>query len=151
MLKVGVIGCGYWGPNLIRNFTQLKDSEVLMCADLSQDRLNHMKSLYPHLTVTSDYTKLLKSGDLDAIVVATPPETHHQFTMEALAAGKHVFVEKPLGVTGEECAEMVSRAEELGKVLLTGHTFVYTAAVNKVKEVIESGELAAKKIGSALR
>ena len=141
MLNVGVIGCGYWGPNLIRNFTQLQDSDVLICADLDQGRLDHMKSLYPHLKVTRDYNELLKNGDLDAIVVATPPETHHRFSMEALAAGKHVFVEKPLAVTGAECAEMVSRADEMGLVLLTGHTFVYTAAVNKIKEVIESGEL----------
>jgi predicted dehydrogenase len=114
---------------------------VLICADLDQKRLDHMKSLYPGLEVTLDHQDLLKRDDLDAIVVATPPETHHAFTMEALAAGKHVFVEKPLAVTGAECAEMVGRADELGLVLLTGHTFVYTAAVNKVKEVIESGEL----------
>ena len=141
MLKVGVIGCGYWGPNLIRNFAQLQDSDVLICADLDQKRLDHMKSLYAHLDVTRDYNDLLKRDDLDAIVVSTPPETHHRFAMEALAAGKHVFVEKPLAVTGEQCAEMVGRADQLGLVLLTGHTFVYTAAVNKVKEVIDSGEL----------
>jgi len=126
---------------LIRNFTQLKDSEVAVCADLDQNRLNHMKSLYPHLEVTSDHTELYRRDDIDAIVVATPPETHHKFTMEALEAGKHVFVEKPLAVTGQECGEMVARAEELGLVLLTGHTFVYTAAVNKIKDLIESGEL----------
>lgn len=141
MLKIGVIGCGYWGPNLIRNFTQIKDSEVRICADLNENRLGHMKSLYPHLEVTQDYSALLKRDDLNAIVVATPPDTHHKFAMEALAAGKHVFVEKPLAVTGTECSEMVALAEEKGLVLLTGHTFVYTAAVNKVKEVIESGEL----------
>jgi predicted dehydrogenase len=136
-----VIGCGYWGPNLIRNFTHLKDSEVRFCADLEQSRLDHMKSLYPQLEVAQDYRTLLQRDELNAIVVATPPDTHHQITMEALAAGKHVFVEKPLAVTGTECAEMVARAQEMGLVLLTGHTFVYTAAVNKVKEVIESGEL----------
>jgi len=141
LLNIGVIGCGYWGPNLIRNFTQLKDSDVLVCADLSEDRLKHMKSLYPHLEVAGDYRALLQREDLDAIVVATPPETHHALTMEALEAGKHVFVEKPLAAGGKESAEMVARASELGKVLMTGHTFVYTAAVNKIKEVIDSGEL----------
>jgi predicted dehydrogenase len=126
---------------LIRNFTQLKDSDVVVCADLAENRLKHMKSLYPHLEVTSDYTELLRRDDIDAVVVATPPETHHKITMEALEAGKHVFVEKPLAVTGQECGEMVARADELGLVLMTGHTFVYTAAVNKVKDLIESGEL----------
>jgi len=126
---------------LIRNFAQLKDSEVAVCADLDKSRLDHMKSLYPYLEVTSDHTELFRRDDIDAIVVATPPETHHKFTMEALEAGKHVFVEKPLAITGQECGEMVARAKELGLVLLTGHTFVYTAAVNKMKDLIESGEL----------
>lgn len=141
MFSIGVIGCGYWGPNLIRNFAQLKDSEVLICADLDEGRLKHMKSLYPHLEVTTDYTRLLAREDIDAIVVATPPETHHKFTIEALEAGKHVFVEKPLAVTGAESAEMVAVAEKRGLTLMTGHTFVYTAAVNKIKELIQSGEL----------
>ena len=141
MLKVGVIGCGYWGPNLIRNFTQNRNSVVPICADLSQDRLDHMKGLYPHLEVTTDYKDLLARNDLDAVVVATPPVTHHAITMEALNAGKHVYVEKPLAVDSAQSGEMVARAAELGLTLMAGHTFVFTAAVNKIKEVIESGEL----------
>ncbi len=141
MFSIGVIGCGYWGPNLIRNFTHLKDSEVLICADLDEGRLAHMKSLYPQLEVTTDHTRLLAREDLDAIVIATPPETHHKFAIEALEAGKHVFVEKPLAVTGSESAEMVTVADKRGLTLMTGHTFVYTAAVNKIKELIQSGEL----------
>ncbi|MCK4775488.1 MAG: Gfo/Idh/MocA family oxidoreductase [Candidatus Krumholzibacteria bacterium] len=141
MLKVGVIGCGYWGPNLIRNFTQSQNSVVPICADLSQNRLDHMKGLYPHLEVTTDYKDLLARNDLDAVVVATPPVTHHAITMEALKAGKHVYVEKPLAVDSAQSGEMVARAAELGLTLMAGHTFVFTAAVNKVKEVIESGEL----------
>jgi predicted dehydrogenase len=100
-----------------------------------------MKGLYPQLETTKDHTELLKRGDLDAVVIATPPDTHHDLTMEALESGKHVFVEKPLATTGKESDEMISRAAELGLKLMTGHTFVYTAAVNKIKEVIESGEL----------
>ncbi len=141
MLKVGVIGCGYWGPNLIRNFTQSQNSVVSICADLSQDRLDHMKRLYPHLEVTTDYKDLLARNDLDAVVVATPPVTHHAITMAALNAGKHVYVEKPLAVDSAQSGEMVARAAELGLTLMAGHTFVFTAAVNKIKEVIESGEL----------
>jgi predicted dehydrogenase len=112
-----------------------------MCADMEEKQRNRMKSLYPQTEVADDYKAVLASGDIDAVVVATPPHTHHALAMEALGAGKHVFVEKPLAITGAESAEMVARADELGLKLMTGHTFVYTAAVNKVKEVIESGEL----------
>ena len=141
MLKVGVIGCGYWGPNLIRNFTQNQNSAVPICADLSHTRLDHMKGLYPQLEVTTDYKDLLARNDLDAVVIATPPDTHHAITLEALNAGKHVYVEKPLAVDSVQSGEMVARAAELGLTLMAGHTFVFTAAVNKIKEVIESGEL----------
>jgi predicted dehydrogenase len=141
LLKVGVIGCGYWGPNLIRNFTQLKESEVVMCSDLKEERLDHMHSLYPHLTPTRDYKDLLKDGNLDAVVIATPPDTHCKITIDALEAGKHVFVEKPLALTSAESAAMVETAKKKGLTLMVGHTFVYTAAVNKIKDLIESGEL----------
>lgn len=141
MLNVGVIGCGYWGPNLIRNFTQLKDSKVSICADLDKGRLAHMKSLYPGLETTEDYAQIVARDDVDAIVIATPPHTHHKFAVESLNAGKHVFVEKPLALAGEESADMIAAAEQNGLTLMTGHTFVYTAAVNKIKEVIDSGEL----------
>lgn len=141
MVRVGVIGCGYWGPNLIRNFNSLGDSEVVVCADLDPDRLAHMQSLYPQLETTTEHQSLLKRPDLDAIVIATPPHTHHNLTMEALNAGKHVFVEKPLSISALEGEEMVATAAKLGLKLMVGHTFVYTAAVNKVKELIESGEL----------
>jgi len=112
-----------------------------MCADLDADRLSHMKSLYHHVETTTDYQDILNSENVDAVVVATPPESHHRIAMEAFAAGKHVFVEKPLTLSADEGAEMVSVARDRGLVLLTGHTFVYTAAVNKVKDVIKSGEL----------
>jgi predicted dehydrogenase len=140
LIRIGVIGCGYWGPNLIRNFSHLKGSDVLMCSDLSEDRLAHMRSLYPKLETTTDYRRVL-SSQVDAIVVATPPETHAKLTVEALRAGKHVFVEKPLALSSAEGAVMVAEAEKAKRVLLAGHTFVYTAAVNKIKEVIDSGEL----------
>ena len=141
MLRVGVIGCGYWGPNLIRNFTQLQDSEVAVCADVDAERLAHMESLYPRLETTTNAEDLFEREDLNAIVIATPPGTHFKLALDALRAGKHVFVEKPLGLSTEECAVMVSTAEKAGLKLMAGHTFVYTAAVNKIKEVIDSGEL----------
>ena len=141
MFKVGVIGCGYWGPNLIRNFNALNDSDVVYAADLSQDRLDHMKSLYPHLKTVTDYKVVLGDDSIDAVAIATPPETHFALAMEALEAGKHIFVEKPLAISTSECDTMVVTAKAKGLTVMTGHTFVYTAAVNKIKEVIDSGEL----------
>ncbi len=141
MLRIGVIGCGYWGPNLIRNFSHLKGSQVLACSDLSEDRLSHMRTLYPQIETTTDYRRVLARKDIDAVVVATPPETHERLTVEALRAGKHVFVEKPLALSSAEGTRMVEEAAKAGRVLMVGHTFVYTAAVNKIKEVIASGEL----------
>ncbi|HEX5131856.1 MAG TPA: Gfo/Idh/MocA family oxidoreductase [Candidatus Krumholzibacteria bacterium] len=141
MLRIGVIGCGYWGPNLIRNFSHLKDAQVVVCSDLSEDRLAHMRTLYPGIETTTDYRKVIGRADVDAVVVATPPETHCRLTLEALQAGKHVFVEKPLAISPTEGASMVDEARRQKRVLMVGHTFVYTAAVNKIKEVIDSGEL----------
>jgi len=141
VVRIGVIGCGYWGPNLIRNFSQLKGSEVLICSDLNEERLAHMRTLYPRIETSTDFRRVLARSDVDAVVVATPPETHTQLTREALRSGKHVFVEKPLSTSAADGAAMVAAARQAGRVLLVGHTFVYTAAVNKIKEVIDSGEL----------
>jgi predicted dehydrogenase len=141
VVRIGVIGCGYWGPNLIRNFSHLKGAEVLICSDLSEERLAHMHSLYPRIETSTDFRRVLGRSDVDAVVVATPPETHTYLTKEALRAGKHVFVEKPLSTSSADGAAMVAAAKQAGRVLLVGHTFVYTAAVNKIKEVIDSGEL----------
>lgn len=141
VLKMGVIGAGYWGPNLIRNFSQLGGSDVIACADLSEDRLSHIKSLYHQIETTQDHRKLLDNDEIDAIVIATPPKTHYDLAMDAIKAGKHVFVEKPLATSGEECEGLIEAAARQKLILMVGHTFVYTAAVNKIKEVIESGEL----------
>jgi len=141
LIRIGVIGCGYWGPNLIRNFSHLKGSQVLMCSDLSEDRLTHMRNLYPQIETTTDYKRVLARKEIDAVVVATPPDTHMRLAVEALRAGKHVFVEKPLALSAAEGTAMVEEAQKAQRVLIVGHTFVYTAAVNKIKEVIESGEL----------
>lgn len=141
MVRIGVIGCGYWGPNLIRNFSHLKSSQVLACSDLNEDRLSHMRNLYPGIETTNDYRRILDRKDVDAVVVATPPETHCRLAVEAMRAGKHVFVEKPLATSVVDGVAMVAEAEKQKRVLLVGHTFVYTAAVNKIKDVIASGEL----------
>ncbi len=141
MLKVGVVGCGYWGPNLIRNFFNLSGTEVKSCADISENRLKHMKNLYPSMETTTDYKDIVEDPDIDAIIVATPVSSHFEIALAALDAGKHVFVEKPLTGTVEEGLKLVTKADEKKLTLMVGHTFVFTAAVNKIKELIESGEL----------
>ncbi len=141
MLKVGVVGCGYWGPNLIRNFSNLKASKVVACSDLKEDRLNHMRQLYPQLRTTTDFREILNDPGIDAVVIATPVASHYPIAREALEAGKHVFVEKPLAQSVEEGGQLIELAEERKRVLMVGHTFVFTAAVNKIKDLIWSGEL----------
>lgn len=141
MLNIGIIGCGYWGPNLLRNFYNIDDSRVITCCDLKEKRLRHMKNLYQSVETTQGYMDIINDDDIDAVVIATPVSTHYELAREALEAGKHVFVEKPLASEVKEGVELVNSAREKGLVLFVGHTFVYTAAVNKIKELINSGEL----------
>ncbi|OGQ10219.1 MAG: oxidoreductase [Deltaproteobacteria bacterium RBG_19FT_COMBO_46_12] len=140
-MKLAVIGCGYWGPNLVRNFVQSNKVRELICCDLDQKRLNRMKTLYPSVEVISDYKELLRAPDLDAAVIATSVKFHHPIAKDFLLHGKHVFIEKPLTHSYETALELVKLAEEKNKVLMVGHTFEYTAAVNKIREIVESGEL----------
>lgn len=141
MLTVGVIGCGYWGPNLIRNFINIKDAEVKSCSDLREERLSHMKRLYPSIETTKEYGEIIADPDIDAVVIATPVSTHFEIARQALETGKHVFCEKPLAQSVDQGVSMVDLADDRDRVLMVGHTFVYTAAVNKIKELINSGEL----------
>ncbi len=140
-MKIAVVGCGYWGPNLIRNFVQSNKVREVVCCDLDQKRLDRMRGLYPSVQVLTDYKKLIEMQDLDAVVIATPVKTHHPIAKEFLAGGKHVFIEKPLTHSTETAAELIDLAEEKKKILMVGHTFEYTAAVTKIKSIIESGEL----------
>lgn len=139
-IKVGVIGCGYWGPKLARNFHELPNASLEQLCDLRQDRLDHLKSLYPHLKTTRDYRDLLGS-DVDAVAISTPVSTHHRLAVEALQAGKHVLVEKPLAACVREAEEIVVEGERRGLVVMAGHTFEYNPAVEAVKAIIASGEL----------
>ncbi len=138
---VGVIGCGYWGPNLVRNFSQLPISRVKYCCDLDESRLRHMKSLYPNITVTKQFETLIEDPEVEAIAIATPVSTHFPIAKECLAGGKHVLVEKPLAASISEAEGLVEAAEKAERVLFSGHTFVYNAAVQKMKELVEAGEL----------
>jgi predicted dehydrogenase len=139
-IKVGVIGCGYWGPNLIRNFVEIPASDVLAVADLSEERLSHIKTRYPHVKVTQDYRDLFTLG-LDATVVATPPATHFPLARDCLRHGLHVLVEKPLTLDSRRAEELIELAEERGLILMAGHTFEYNPAVRALKRIVDSGEL----------
>lgn len=140
MIKVGVIGCGYWGPKLVRNFYELPQSNITMISDLSQERLNSITQLYGSITPTTDYRQLLDS-DVEAVCIATPIRTHYKLAKEALLAGKHVLVEKPLTASSAEAQELCEIAEARGLTLMVGHTFEYNPGVEKLRELIQSGEL----------
>jgi len=140
-LNVAVVGCGYWGPNLIRNFHQLTNCNMYACCDLADDRLERIKSLYPSIHVTKKFENILENPDIDAVAIATPVYTHRDLAKRALQHQKHVMVEKPLASSVNQCLELIELAKKNNKVLMVGHTFEYTSAVNKAKEIIESGEL----------
>jgi predicted dehydrogenase len=140
MVKIGIIGIGYWGPKLARNFDSLPDSELAWACDLDPARLAHVQAHYPRVRVTRNYRDLLDS-DVDAVVISTPATTHHFLAMEALRADKHILVEKPLAACVEQAADIAVEAKQRHRVLLVGHTFVYNAAVTAIKEIIASGSL----------
>jgi predicted dehydrogenase len=141
MINVGVIGYGYWGPNLVRNFAEAPSSQVVAVSDLNAERLALVRRRYPAVETTTDYRDLLADGNLDAIAIATPVSSHYELAMHALQAGKHVLVEKPLVATSEEAARLVDEADRCQRVLMVDHTFVYTGAVRKMQELVASAEL----------
>jgi predicted dehydrogenase len=138
---IGVIGYGYWGPNLVRNFSEIPGSRVVAVSDLRADRLAPIVARYPSVKLTTDYHDLLNDPDIDAVVVATPVSTHFPLALEALNAGKHVLVEKPLAPTTEQAERLIATAAARGLILAVDHTFVYTGAVRKIKELVDSGRL----------
>ena len=150
-IKVGVVGCGYWGPNLVRNFRSLPDCDMKMMCDLSEKRLSHLRSLYPEVEGSSDYSHMLNGIGLDAVIIATAVKTHFPLAKASLLAGKHTFIEKPMASSAHECEELVDIAHKKGLVLMTGHTFLYSPAVRKIKEIIAKGDLGEIRYISARR
>ncbi len=139
-VRVGVIGLGYWGPKLARNFRNLPGVKMAMASDVRQERLDDLNKVYPDIAYTRNYKDLLNDA-IDAVVIATPVYTHYDLAREALMAGKHVFVEKPLTTNSSHGEELVRLAEEKKLRLMVGHTFVYNPGVEAVKRVIQAGEL----------
>jgi predicted dehydrogenase len=140
-IKVGVIGAGHWGPNLIRNFHMQKCSSVIKVADSVEDRLALVSDRYPQVETTKSSDDILKDNRIDAVIISTPTATHYELSRKALENGKHVFVEKPLAMKVEECDELVRLAKERGKTLFVGHVFVYNAGIDAAKAYIKKGEL----------
>jgi predicted dehydrogenase len=140
MLRVGVIGYGYWGPNLTRNFYELPSADLVAVADLKEERRKQALAKYAQLIVTDDYKGLFDLG-LDAVIVSTPPLTHFAIAKDCLLHNLHVLVEKPLTLNSRDAEELIELAESRGLTLMVGHTFEYNSAVQALKKYVESGEL----------
>jgi predicted dehydrogenase len=141
-IKVGVIGCGYWGPNLIRNFRSLPDCKLQTMCDINEGRLRHLHNLYPEVEPLTDYHKMLERGSgVDAVVIATSVRFHYTMAKDCLLAGKHTLIEKPMAASSDECRELITIAKKKGVVLMVGHTFLYSPAVRKIKEIVEWGDI----------
>ena len=149
--NIAVIGCGYWGPNLIRNFDKLDSCNMKMCCDLSSEKLSRLKKLYSHIEFTPTLEDILTDSEIDGVAIATPVFTHAEIGKKCLEHGKHVLIEKPLATTSKDVIELINIAKKQEKILMTGHTFLYTAAVNKTKEIVDSGELGEIHYISAVR
>ncbi len=139
-MKIGIIGLGYWGPNLVRNFSANGQVEKVIGCDAKEERLKFIKSRFPSVELISDYKKLLES-DVDAVAIATPVGTHYDLVKQALLAGKHVWVEKPFTSTALHAQELIKIANSKKLKIFVDHTFLYTGAVRKMKELVDKGEL----------
>lgn len=141
MIGVGVIGYGYWGPNLVRNFAEVDGAHVVAVCDRRPERLALAKSRYPYIETTDVAMEVVADPRIDAIVIATPVSTHFELARQALRAGKHVLVEKPLAATSDEAERLIEEANRRRLILMVDHTFVYTGAVRKIRELITDGVL----------
>jgi predicted dehydrogenase len=140
-LRVGVIGYGYWGPNLVRNFAEVPGSQIWAVSDTRPERLAMAHARYPAVTVTTDFHALIGDPAIDAVAIMTPVSTHFELARQALEAGKHVMVAKPIATSAEQATQLIETADRLKLVLMVDHTFLYTGAVRRIKELVESGSL----------
>jgi len=141
MIKIGVIGYGYWGPNLVRNFMEAAGSTVVAVCDLRSERLVQMQTRYPTVKTTNNSQTLFADPEIDAILIATPVSSHFELAMAALQANKHVLVEKPLAANSAQGLRLIAEAANRRKILMVDHTFVYTSAVRKIRELISANAL----------
>jgi predicted dehydrogenase len=148
-MKIGVLGLGYWGPNLIRNFLAQKSVAAVYGCDLQEERLSFIRSKFPSTILTKDYEGMIK--EVDAVAIATPVATHFEFAKQALLAGKHIWVEKPFTATSAQAEELIEIAEKSNLKIFVDHTFLYTGAVQKMREIIDSGEIGEIKYFDSVR
>ncbi|HEY6121814.1 MAG TPA: Gfo/Idh/MocA family oxidoreductase, partial [Pyrinomonadaceae bacterium] len=140
-ITIAQIGCGYWGPNLLRNFSAQQDCWMKFVADTNNDRLAYVEANFPTTRTVRDIDSVLADPEIDAVIIATPAASHYELTKQALAAGKHVFVEKPLATSTALADELVALAAANKRTLMAGHTFLYNAAVRYAKKLLDEGEL----------
>ena len=141
MLNIGVVGYGYWGPNVARNFHAAPGAKLVAVSDISDKRLAMAESHYPFIRVMKDPLELIQAKDIDAVAIVTPVFAHHEMAKAALLAGKHIFVEKPFTATSDQARELIDIAARKNLRIMVDHTFLFTGAVKKIKELIDSGEL----------
>lgn len=141
MINIGVIGCGHWGPNHIRNFSNLGESAVSICCDKNQERLAVLKKSYPNLKFTSDYMEILKDKDIQAVIVATPTSTHYKVVKECLEYDKDILCEKPLTQNVAEAEELAELVKVKERILLVGHVFLFNTGIQKLREYIQNDTL----------
>jgi predicted dehydrogenase len=141
LLRVGVIGYGYWGPNIVRNFHGLENAQVVTVCDKSPAALKRVSRTYPGLELTTDFTGVLRSPDIDAVAIVTPVWTHYELARTALENGKHVFVEKPFTSTSQQAEELVELAARRNLKIMVDHTFLFSGAVRKIRDIIDAGTL----------
>ncbi len=141
MIRVGVLGYGYWGPNVVRNLLGLDSAQVVAICDRSPEAQKRANRAYPCLEVASDATEILHSPDIDAVAIVTPVWTHFDLAKAALQNGKHVFVEKPFTANSHQAEELIELAEKSGLKIMVDHTFLFTGAVKKIRQLIDQGEL----------
>jgi predicted dehydrogenase len=140
-INIGVIGYGYWGPNLVRNFAEIPGAKVTMVSDFKPELLAKVQARYPTIQVTTDCQDIFNSASIDVVAIATPVSTHFDLALRALQAGKHVFVEKPITPTAEQALRLVEEAEKRNLVLMVDHTFAYTGAVRKMRELVDTNQI----------
>ena len=141
MLSIGIIGYGYWGPNLVRNFSGIVTIEVKYVAEANSARHSQIRRNHPNVQILLSAEEMLQDESLDAVVIATPVSTHYTLAKQALLSGKHVLLEKPMATSVAECEELIQIAEAKGLTLMVDHTFLYTGAVQKIKEIVDSGDI----------
>ena len=137
MIRFGVIGYGYWGPNIVRNIAETRGAEIVSVSDLRPDRLALAKRRYPAIRVTLEHQELLRAPDIDVVAISTPVHTHFELAMQALQAGKHVILEKPLTASSDEALRLIEAAQARRLRIMVDHTFIYTGAVRKIKELLD--------------